>query len=99
MLEQLAHVESLSLHQLLSRLGKTDCALCVSAPCSARARARPVVFLFTNFSDTRARRANGRFVLYIVREAEKTKLLIAQQKQRVVEKEAETDRKRAVIGR
>ena len=33
------------------------------------------------------------------REAEKTKLLIAQQKQRVVEKEAETDRKRAVIGK
>lgn len=32
------------------------------------------------------------------REAEKTKLLIAAQKQKVVEKEAETERKRAVIG-
>ena len=32
------------------------------------------------------------------REAEKTKLLISQQKQKVVEKEAETDRKKAVIG-
>ncbi len=33
------------------------------------------------------------------REAEKTKLLIAQQKQKVVEKEAETERKRAIIGK
>lgn len=33
-----------------------------------------------------------------IREAEKTKLLISQQKQKVVEKEAETDRKKAVIG-
>lgn len=33
------------------------------------------------------------------REAEKTKLLIAVQKQRVIEKEAETDRKKAIIGR
>ena len=32
------------------------------------------------------------------REAEKTKLMIAAQKQKVVEKEAETERKRAVIG-
>lgn len=32
------------------------------------------------------------------REGEKTKLLIAIQKQKVVEKEAETDRKKAVIG-
>jgi len=32
------------------------------------------------------------------REAEKTKLLIAAQKQKVVEKETETERKRAVIG-
>lgn len=32
------------------------------------------------------------------REAEKTKLLIAAQKQKVVEKEAETDRKKALIG-
>ena len=32
------------------------------------------------------------------REGEKTKLLIAQQKQKVVEKEAETERKKAVIG-
>lgn len=33
------------------------------------------------------------------REAEKTKLLIANQHQRVVEKEAETERKKAVIGK
>ena len=32
------------------------------------------------------------------REQEKTKLLIAVQRQKVVEKEAETERKRAVIG-
>lgn len=36
--------------------------------------------------------------LAISREAEKTKLLISAQKQKVVEKEAETDRKKAVIG-
>ena len=34
----------------------------------------------------------------VCREGEKTKLLISQQKQKVVEKEAETDRKKAVIG-
>lgn len=34
----------------------------------------------------------------LLREAEKTKLLIAVQKQRVIEKEAETERKKAVIG-
>jgi len=33
----------------------------------------------------------------IVREAEKTKLLIAEQRQKVIEKEAETERKRAII--
>ena len=33
------------------------------------------------------------------REAEKTKLLIAVQKQKVIEKEAETERKRALIGK
>ena len=33
------------------------------------------------------------------REAEKTKLLIAVQKQKVIEKEAETERKRAIIGK
>lgn len=33
------------------------------------------------------------------REAEKTKLLVAIQHQKVVEKEAETERKKAVIGR
>jgi hypothetical protein len=38
-------------------------------------------------------------LLFYKREAEKTKLLISQQRQRVVEKEAETDRKRAVIGK
>ena len=32
------------------------------------------------------------------REAEKTKLLISNQHQKVVEKEAETERKRAIIG-
>ena len=32
------------------------------------------------------------------REAEKTKLMIATEKQKVIEKEAETERKRAVIG-
>lgn len=32
------------------------------------------------------------------RESEKTKLLIAAQKQKVVEKEAETERKKALIG-
>jgi len=37
-------------------------------------------------------------LLFIIREGEKTKLLIAQQKQKVVEKEAETERKKAVIG-
>ena len=35
----------------------------------------------------------------ICREAEKTKLLIATQKQKVVEKEAETERKKAIIGK
>lgn len=33
------------------------------------------------------------------REAEKTKLLVAVQHQKVVEKEAETERKKAVIGK
>lgn len=37
--------------------------------------------------------------LLLYREAEKTKLLIAAQKQKVVEKEAETDRKKALIGK
>ena len=32
------------------------------------------------------------------REGEKTKLMIASQRQKVVEKEAETERKKAVIG-
>lgn len=36
---------------------------------------------------------------YEAMEAEKTKLLIAEQRQRVVEKEAETERRRAVIGK
>lgn len=42
------------------------------------------------------------FVVYaccICREAEKTRLLITAQTQRVVEKEAETERKRAIIGK
>ena len=38
------------------------------------------------------------YTFVINREGEKTKLLIAQQKQKVVEKEAETERKKAVIG-
>ena len=38
-------------------------------------------------------------VLCCYREAEKTKLLITAQKQKVVEKEAETERKKAVIGK
>lgn len=41
---------------------------------------------------------NTSFAFVINREGEKTKLLIAQQKQKVVEKEAETERKKAVIG-
>lgn len=35
---------------------------------------------------------------YELMESEKTKLLIAAQKQKVVEKEAETERKKALIG-
>ena len=37
-------------------------------------------------------------VCVCVREAEKTKLLISSERQKVVEKEAETERKRAIIG-
>lgn len=40
--------------------------------------------------------ASQLFLLF--RESEKTKLLIAAQKQKVVEKEAETERKKALIG-
>lgn len=36
---------------------------------------------------------------YVCRESEKTKLLISQQTQKVVEKEAETERIKAVIGK
>lgn len=36
--------------------------------------------------------------VYVCRESEKTKLLISQQTQKVVEKEAETERIKAVIG-
>lgn len=35
---------------------------------------------------------------FVSREAEKTKLLITNQHQKVVEKEAETERKKAIIG-
>lgn len=35
--------------------------------------------------------------VFFSREAEKTKLLIAEQRQKVVEKEAETERKQAII--
>lgn len=35
--------------------------------------------------------------MFYFREAEKTKLLIAEQRQKVIEKEAETERKRAII--
>ena len=38
------------------------------------------------------------YLVLLYREAEKTKLLISIQKQKVVEKEAETERKKAVIG-
>lgn len=38
------------------------------------------------------------YFLQSLREAEKTKLLIAVQKQKVTEKEAETERKKAIIG-
>lgn len=38
------------------------------------------------------------FFFYVCRESEKTKLLISQQTQKVVEKEAETERIKAVIG-
>ena len=44
---------------------------------------------------------SSRFVtgfFWFTRESEKTKLLIAAQKQKVVEKEAETERKKALIG-
>lgn len=37
-------------------------------------------------------------VSFVCRESEKTKLLISQQTQKVVEKEAETERIKAVIG-
>lgn len=37
------------------------------------------------------------FLLLLIREAEKTKLLIAEQRQKVIEKEAETERKKAII--
>jgi len=37
-------------------------------------------------------------LLCMYREAEKTKLLISSERQKVVEKEAETERKRAIIG-
>lgn len=37
------------------------------------------------------------FLLFLIREAEKTKLLIAEQRQKVIEKEAETERKKAII--
>lgn len=40
----------------------------------------------------------GSIIVIVFREAEKTKLLVATQHQRVVEKEAETERKKAVIG-
>ena len=36
--------------------------------------------------------------IFVFRESEKTKLLIVSEKQKVVEKEAETERKKAVIG-
>ena len=41
----------------------------------------------------------GEWFACFSREAEKTKLLISAQKQKVVEKEAETERKKAVIGK
>lgn len=44
------------------------------------------------------RACNGKVCINIFRESEKTKLLISQQTQKVVEKEAETERIKAVIG-
>lgn len=41
---------------------------------------------------------NVNVCVYVCRESEKTKLLISQQTQKVVEKEAETERIKAVIG-
>ena len=46
----------------------------------------------------KVKQKNLYYAFVIIREGEKTKLLIAQQKQKVVEKEAETERKKAVIG-
>ena len=43
-------------------------------------------------------RFNVKLCVYVCRESEKTKLLISAQTQRVVEKEAETERIKAVIG-
>lgn len=40
-----------------------------------------------------------KWVFYVCRESEKTKLLISQQTQKVVEKEAETERIKALIGK
>lgn len=40
---------------------------------------------------------NKVMIIDCFREAEKTKLLIAEQRQKVIEKEAETERKRAII--
>lgn len=39
------------------------------------------------------------FFVCVCREAEKTRLLITAQTQKVVEKEAETERKKAIIGK
>ena len=44
-----------------------------------------------------ARSAQQVTIIILYREAERTKLLIATEKQKVIEKEAETERKRAII--
>lgn len=41
----------------------------------------------------------SKVILFVCREAEKTRLLITVQTQKVVEKEAETERKKAIIGK
>lgn len=70
---------------------------------SPKARVEKTVLRLTIGSELLAVTAHKRIIsnfcnILLHREAEKTKLLIAAQKQKVVEKEAETERKKAVIG-
>ncbi len=52
-----------------------------------------------SYFDVKHNAFNSKSLFHFSREGEKTKLLISIEKQKVVEKEAETERKRAVIGR